>query len=463
MGLWSQLLGAPSPEAQDRYIDGWLQGIEPGIATATGLKVTVDDALRVPGIGAVIQVLTEDLAKCPLDLKKRTDHGYEPGTDHALYRLLKYGPSPWLSSYAWRSALAQATLADGNGHSRVWWSELGRIEKITMVRRGATTIRWADDSEPFFDIADGTSIVKGLGWQDVIHVPYRTSTDRALHGGVVGVSPLTQNRETVSLMIAAERFAALFFGNGAKPSIILEYDKKLPNDEVAGRIRAGIERVYGGLDNKWKVAILELGMKMKELQGNPQQSQLIETRKYGGEQACTMYRMPPHKIGILDKATFSNIEQQSIDYVTGPVSALAKAIETAIEVACLTPEEREVYKVEHNLEALMRGDLLSRYRAYAIGRQWGWLSADDVRRTENMNELPNSAGQSYLVPLNMVPADGEDPMKDDPKGARAAEASFAEQQLLPGPTQFTAIDPRQPRLRHSPILDAAGRRILTNN
>ena len=247
----------------------------------------------------------------------------------------------------------------------------------------------------------------------MIHVAYRDSNDGAENGGVLGISPIMQNKETVALMLAAERFAALFFANGAQPSMILEYDKKLPNDEVAQRIRAGIERVYGGLDNKWKVAILELGIKMRETSFDPAKTQLVETRKLGAEMACTMYRTPPHKIGLLERATNNNIEHQSIDYVTGPLSAMAKAIESAITIACLTPPERELYKVEHNLEGLMRGDLLSRYRAYAIGRQWGWLSVNTILRRENENEI-GPKGDEYLTPLNMVPA-GEDPMQDDPQ------------------------------------------------
>jgi hypothetical protein len=152
---------------------------------------------------------------------------------------------------------------------------------------------------------------------------------------------------------------------------------------------------------------------MRETSFDPAKTQLVETRKLGAELACTMYRTPPHKIGLLERATNNNIEHQSIDYVTGPLSAMAKAIESAITVACLTPPEREIYKVEHNLEGLMRGDLLSRYRAYAIGRQWGWLSVNTILRRENENEI-GPKGDEFLTPLNMVPA-GEDPTKDDPQ------------------------------------------------
>ncbi|WP_181180715.1 phage portal protein [Mesorhizobium sp. B2-4-6] len=450
------------PAAQDRYVDDWLKGIEPGIIAATGIRVTPADALTVPGIAACVQVQSEDMAKVPLDLKRRTGAGYEPATEHPLYTLLKYGPSPWLSPYKWRKTIVHTAMSQGNHFSRARRSGIGMIERIAPIQIGSTIVRWGEDGEPFFDVSSPTGTERGLSWQDIIHVGYRDSSDDACNGGVLGVSPIMQNKETVSLMIASERFAALFFANGAQPSMILEYDKKLPNDEVAKRIRAGIERVYGGIDNKWKVAILELGIKMRETSSDPAKSQLIETRKYGAEQACTMYRTPPHKIGLLERSTNNNIEHQSIDYVTGPISALAKSIESAITVACLTPAEREIYKVEHNLEGLMRGDMLSRYRAYAIGRQWGWLSVNKILNRENENEI-GPDGDQYLVPLNMVPA-GDDPTKDPPAD-----------QTQPGnnagggvPTLFSSFNPKQlnghrpPIRRLASIIGPAGEPLYIN-
>lgn len=413
MGWWSALLGGPDIGAQDRYIDDWLKGMERGIASATGIRVTVQEALTSPGIAANVQVQSEDLAKVPLTLKRRTKEGFEPATEHPLFGLLKFGPSPWLSSYRWRKAQVHTAMAHGNCYSRVWRTEAGRLERITLIQTGRCGVRWAADGEPFFDVTSPTGIERGLSWQDVVHVGYRDSMDGADHGGVIGVSPILQNKETVALMLAAERFAGAFFANGAQPSMILEYDKALKDDDVARRIRAGIERVYGGLDNKWKVAILEMGMKMRETSFDPSKTQLNETRKLGAELSCTMFRTPPHKIGLLDKATFSNIEQQSIDYVTGPISSGATSVEQALTIACLTPAEREIYKIEHNLEGLMRGDILSRYRAYAIGRQWGWLSVNKILESENQNTI-GPEGDEYLVPMNMIPA-GADPTKDPPK------------------------------------------------
>lgn len=474
MGWWSRIRASVGGN-QDRYIDDWLKGMERGLLSATGLRVTVQDALTIPGISANIQVQSEDIAKVPLDLKKRAAGGFEPAIDHPLYGLLKFGPAPWLSPYRWRKALAHSVLAHGNHYSRAWRSELGRLEKITPIQTGRTTVRWADDGEPFFDVRSHTSVERGLTWQDVLHVGYRDSNDGAMNGGIIGTSPIMQNKETVALMLAAEKFAALFFANGAKPSIVLEMDTKLPSGEVAERIRAGIERVYGGIEASWKVAILELGMKMHEMSSDPTKSQLIETRKEGAVQACTMYRTPPHKIGILDKATFSNIEQQSIDYVTGAISALAKSIESAISTTCLTPDEREVYKVEHNLEGLMRGDLLSRYRAYAIGRQWGWLSVNKILGRENENEI-GPKGDEYLNPLNMVPA-GEDPMKDDDpqqeQDQRPGQPRNESVGWLPGvdawmPTAFESFNPkhlnghRRHPLRMASLVGAKGEPLYLN-
>jgi HK97 family phage portal protein len=453
MGLWSRFLGGPDIAAQDRYIDDWLRGMERGLVSATGIRVTVQEALTSPGIAACIQVQSEDLAKVPLLLKRRTDEGHEPAVEHPLFRLLKFGPSPWLSSYRWRKAMVHAAMAHGNHYSRAWRAETGIIEKITPIQTGRCGVRWAADGEPFFDVTSPTGIERGLSWQDIIHVAYRDSMDGADHGGIIGTSPIMQNKETVALMLAAERFAAAFFGNGAQPSMILEYDKKLPSDEVAARIRSGIERVYGGIDNKWKVAILELGMKMRETSFDPAKSQLTETRKLGAEMACTMYRTPPHKIGLLERATNNNIEHQSIDYVTGPLSTQAQSVDQALTVTCLTPQERELYKIEHNLEGLMRGDILSRYRAYAIGRQWGWLSVNKILERENENTI-GPEGDEHLVPMNMVPA-GE-------QADTSAEGWLPSDVRWSAPAAFKSVTPHQARRRVSSIVGPAGERFYLN-
>lgn len=419
MGVWASVLGAdrgylpaagpaPGETSGTQNPADWLVDLFGGMTTATGLRVSVKDALTVPGIAACIQVLADDLSKVPLILYRRLPGGgREEATDHPLYGLLKQGPAGWLSSSSWRRTLVHNSLAYGNGYSRISRSATGIVAQMTLLQPGRTNVRWTSEGEPFFDIA-GPQGERGLSWQDVLHLAYRGSSDGATNGGVLGVSPISQHRETVALAIATERFAAKFFANGARPSFVLETDRSISDEKVAERIRARIERTFGGVDNAFKVAVLELGMKLNSFSFSNHDSQLSEVRKDQAVQHATMFRMPPHKIGILDRATFSNIEQSAIEYVTGPVSSIADCFEDAIEVACLSPRERQDYKIEHDLNGLLRGDIQSRYRAYSIGRQWGWLNVDEIREWENLDPLPDGAGKTYLTPLNMIPADQRD-------------------------------------------------------
>ncbi|GLK86677.1 phage portal protein [Ancylobacter defluvii] len=419
MKLFSGLLGAPRADAAvepsgTSMPEAWLTDLFGGVVTATGLRVTVRDALTVPGIAACIQVLSEDIAKVPFVLnRKGAGATRKPAVEHPLYTLLASRPAPWLSSFDWRRSMVHTALSRGNGHSRIHRDDEGRVLRLGLIQPGRVTTRWTDEGEPFYDLTAAQGPMRqGLSFQDVLHLAYRGSNDFAENGGIIGVSPIQQHREAIALAIAAERFAARFFANGARPSIAIEMEKKLPNDAVAKRLRAQIEGAYSGMDNAFRVAILELGMKLKEFSYNNRDSQLIEVRKEQAVQCCTMFGVPPHKIGILDRATNNNIEHQGIDYVTGPVSSLARAVESAVRISCLTADEDEEFEPELDLDDLQRGDILSRYRSYAIGRQWGWLNADEIREWESMNPLPDGAGKTYLTPLNMVPA-GEDPMKDD--------------------------------------------------
>ncbi|HTK34559.1 MAG TPA: phage portal protein [Caulobacteraceae bacterium] len=386
------------------------------MVTQSGIRVSPEQAMGVPGIGACVQVISEDLAKVPLILYRRTaNNGRERAVDHPLYKLLKDRPSPWLTSFAWRRAMLETAALRGNSFSRVYRNEEGMPQQISLPRARSTRVRWAEDGQPFYDIALANGVRSGLGYQDVIHFAYRGSIDHAANGGIFGRSPIDTHREAVALAVAAERYACRFFANGARPSAVVEMDKTFPNDAVANRTRKQVEDVLSGVDNAGRVAIFELGMKLKQWAANNNDAQLVDVRKAAASDMATIFRMPPHKIGILDKATFSNIEQQSIEYVTDNVAPLAAMSEQQLELALLSDLEREIYFIEYDLDGLLRGDIASRYRAYSIGRQWGWLNVDEIRATENKNPLPDNAGQVYLSPMNMNSAKNTaDPSIDGP-------------------------------------------------
>jgi HK97 family phage portal protein len=413
-------IGPSAPSAMEYGLDpsnasnpkNWLLDIMGGLMTSTGLRITPELAMTVPGVAACVNVLSEDLAKVPLNIYKRTSDGRrELARDHPLFSLIHSSPLPWMTSFDWRRAMISNAMIRGNSYTRIFRNRRGEVVKLQLQRPGSVMTKWAPvDGEPFYDInhEDGSS---RIGYQEVAHIRYRADPLAGRYGGLLGMSPISRHAETIALAIAAEKFAAAFFRNGARPSAVIEMDAKLPNDAVGNRIRDGLERAYSGVDNAFKIAVLELGMKLKPFSFSNADSQLIEVRKEAALAIAMMFSIPPHKIGILDKATFSNIEHQAIEYVTGPVSGLARSIESSLTLSCLTQQEQKDYFIEHDLNGLLRGDLASRYRAYAIGRQWGWLSANDVRTTENLNPIVGGDGDAYLTPVNMA-VDGQNPNQD---------------------------------------------------
>lgn len=417
MSFLSRLLGAggPSPSASgssgSANPESWLIDLFGGLVTATGLRVGVKDAMTVPAIAACVQVLSEDIAKVPLVLYRRQrGGGRERATEHRLYRILKERPAPWLTSFMWRRLMVAGACQHGNSFARIHRDALGRIERLQPLPPGSTTVRWAADGEPFFDVTVSGSTESGLTFRDVLHIPYRASASSS--GGVFGQSPIDMHREAIALAIATERFSARYFANGARPSAVVEMDGKFADDDVARRLREQLERTYSGIDNAGKIAILELGMKLREISRTNNDSQLAEIKEQQAEEMARLFRVPPPKIGLLRRSTFSNIEHLAIEYVTDAIAPLASAIEQQLTISLLTELEQEEYFIELELDGLLRGDIKSRYEAYAKGRQWGWLNVDEIREMENRNALPDGSGQEYLRPLNMVPVGEEQPQEE---------------------------------------------------
>jgi HK97 family phage portal protein len=217
--------------------------------------------------------------------------------------------------------------------------------------------------------------------------------------GLVGVSPITYHRETIGMAMAAQKYGAGFFANSAQPTGILQAPSLL-SKEAASAIRASWDRNFN--DNKRNYAILDQGMTWTAMGMSNTDAQYLETRNMQIREICRIYRVPPHKIQDLTNATFSNIEHQGLEYVTDCLSSIAVNWEQTLWRELLSMDERKDYFFEFMLDALTRGDLAARYAAYATGRNWGWLSANDVRAIENMNPIED--GDDYLVPRNMLPA-----------------------------------------------------------
>ena len=231
--------------------------------------------------------------------------------------------------------------------------------------------------------------------EDVLHIPGLG------FDGIMGYSPIAIEKNAIGLGIAAEEYGSKFFSNGATPSGILTHPNTVKNPKA---LREAWMEAYGGSSNANRVAILEEGMTFTRISMPNNEAQFLETRKFQVSEICRIYRVPPHMIGDLDRATFSNIEHQSISFAVHTIRPWLVRIEQAMNRALFPEKEKGVFYVRFNMDGLMRGDYKSRMEGYAIGRQNGWLNANDIRALENMNPIPEEQGGNvYLVNGNMIP------------------------------------------------------------
>lgn len=241
--------------------------------------------------------------------------------------------------------------------------------------------------------------------------------------GLVGYSPIAMAKNAIGMAIACEEYGAKFFANGAAPSGVLEHPGTIKDP---GRVRESWQSTFGGSANANKIAVLEEGMKYTPIGIAPEQAQFLETRKFQINEIARIFRVPPHMVGDLDKSSFSNIEQQSLEFVKYTLNSWVVRWEQAIRRSLLSPEEKKLYFAKFNVEGLLRGDYESRMNGYSIGRQNGWMSANDIRELEDMDLIPDEeGGNMYLINGNMLPlknagafakenkSDGEEEVKDE--------------------------------------------------
>lgn len=229
---------------------------------------------------------------------------------------------------------------------------------------------------------------------DVLHIPGLG------FDGLVGYSPIAMAKNAIGMAIACEEYGAKFFANGATPGGILE-DPGTVKDPQRGR--DSWTSAFGGSSNFNKVAVLEEGMKYTPISISPEQAQFLETRKFQINEIARIFRVPPHMVGDLEKASFSNIEQQSLEFVKYTLDPWVARWEQAIVRSLFSADEKTQYFVKFNVDGLLRGDYQSRMNGYAIGRQNGWMSANDIRELENLDRIPEEeGGDLYLINGNMT-------------------------------------------------------------
>ena len=370
--------------------------------STSGKRVNERSAMQMTAVYSCVRILSEAVAGLPLHLYRYTgDGGKEKAVDHALYFLLHDEPNPEMTSFIFRETLMTHLLLWGNAYAQIIRNGKGEVialyplmpDRMAVDRDGNGSLYYeyrvsADDAH---DLKEG--IVK-LSPSDVLHIPGLG------FDGLVGYSPIAMAKNAIGMAIACEEYGAKFFANGAQPSGVLEHPGTIKDP---ARVRESWTQTFGGSHNANKVAVLEEGMKYTPISISPEQAQFLETRKFQIDEIARIFRIPPHMVGDLDKSSFSNIEQQSLEFVTYTLDPWICRWEQAIVRSLLSEEEKKGMFVKFNVDGLLRGDYESRMQGYAIGRQNGWMSANDIRELENLDRIPaEEGGDLYLINGNMT-------------------------------------------------------------
>lgn len=445
MGLLTSLF---EKRALDYNPDIWGRYTQP---TAAGVHVDSVSAMQSVAVYACVRVLSESIASLPLILYERLQpKGKNRAVNHNLYPILHDLPNPEMTSMELRETLVGHQCGWGNAYCEIEYSNGGRIKGLWPLRPDKIEIERIN-SQLVYVVNMPSGERKGLPFNRVMHI-------KGLgYDGMIGYNPIHLARQSIGLSLATEEFGARFFGNGAKPGSVLEHPGKL-SDQAGKRLKDSWEMMHKGLENAHRVAILEEGMKLHQIGIPPEDAQFLETRKFQVSEIARLYRIPPHMIGDLEHATFSNIEHQSLDFVIHTLRPWLVRWEQAIYRDLLTPAERMTYFAEHLVDGLLRGDLLARYQAYAVGRQNGWLSANDILEMENKNPIED--GDIYLVPLNMVPADQAGQQPDEPTPDEPVDTARTAYRALDFETRARGLAASRRKLARSfePLfLDVCGR------
>lgn len=376
---------------------GWT-GILGGMRSAqssSGMLVTPETAMAIGAVRACVTLLAESVAQLPCELYRKDGKGGRiRATDHPLYDIIHSQPNKKDTSFEYYEQQQGVLGLEGNSFSLIDRDGSGYITELIPVNPTKVIVMKGTDGMPYYHLPE---LGETLPMRMVHHIKY-FSLD-----GYTGTSPIQTNADVLGLGLAVEQHAAQVFARGTTMSGVIERPKEaaaIKSQEAIDRLLAKWTDRYSGLRNSFSVALLQEGMSYKQLSQDNEKAQLLQSRQWTVNEICRLYKIPPHMIQLLDKSTNNNIEHQGLQYVMYTLLAWLKRHEAAMMRDLLLPSERKELYIEFNVSSLLRGDQKSRYESYALGRQWGWLSVNDIRRMENLP--PVDGGEVYLTPLNMV-------------------------------------------------------------
>ena len=389
--LFGRIIGAfrSSPNNPSTSLANPASWMFDGAASKTGIAVTEDSAMRLSAVFGAVRVISETIASLPWEVKQDAGDSTRSASAHPINKLIHH-PNGMMTDFNFREVCQAHLCLHGNAFIAIRRNEAGQPVKLIPVHPDRVEVKVYKD-EKFYTIDQGKETFDDT---EMIHI-LGLSFD-----GIIGKSVIEAARESIGLGLAADQFGGSFFGNGANVSAILTHPGRL-SDEAYKRLMASWARRYSGLDNAHKTAILEEGMNLQKVSISPQESQFLETRKFGVEDIARFFRIPLAYLGSLENSsTRANIEEQGIQFQRNTVLPWVKRWEAEFNRKLFPGQED--YFIRMNMDGLLRGDISSRYSSYAVARQWGWLSVNDIRKHESLE--PIDGGDVYLQPMNMVEA-----------------------------------------------------------
>ena len=366
--------------------------------TTSGKNVDERSAMQVTTVYACVRILAEAVAGLPLHTYRYLSGGAkEKALDHPLYYLLHDEPNPEMTSFVFRETLMSHLLLWGNAYAQIIRNGKGQITALYPLMLNRMTVDRTSNGEIYYTYLVNDSDNPNLKAQgqvylrkeDIFHIPGLG------YDGLVGYSPISMAKNAIGMALATEEYDAKFFENGASPSGVLEHPGTIKDPE---RLRESWNSLFKGSGNSHKVAVLEEGLSFKPIAISPNEAQFLETRKFQIDEIARIFRVPPHMVGDLEKSSFSNIEQQSLEFLKYTLDPWVTRWEQSIHRSLILESEKRDYFVKFNVDGLLRGDYQSRMNGYAVGIQNGFMSPNDIRSLENMDLIPDELGGNlYLI------------------------------------------------------------------
>lgn len=408
MSLITRLFGRKDVEERSSFDEIWQHQQNAGALSKAGQSINSDTAMRVSAVNACVRVLAETIASLPIFVFKRTpDNGKEPNTKHHIHTLLHDKPNEQLTSFEFRELMMVHMGLRGNFYAIKDMNRAGKITRLIQLNPANMEVMAAGGFITEYKYTWEGGDTQSFTPEQIWHVK-NLSLD-----GIIGASPVTLARESMGLSLATEEYGARLFSNDARPGGLLEHPGKISED-AAKRLKSSWQAAHSGGANSHKTAVLEEGLKWQAIGFSNDDSQFLETRGFQVEDIARIYRVPPILIGHSNNtSTFASAEQFFQSFVTNTIRPWAVRIEQSANKHLLSDRDRKNSFVEFKLDGLLRGDTLSRFEAYGVGRLNKWLSANDVRRLENMNPL-GPEGDVYENPNIAVTKEApEEPLVED--------------------------------------------------